>query len=141
MWMDSKGMAPQFMREYDWEKFDFQVLTQDEINHFYQPVAEFFEQHTKDELIEGGRKRDVYIFPVFTIKETFEFPQLEAREFWQSIEHPELGVVIPHPGAFVKFSETPLRTLHRSSPGIGEHNIDNCTFTFQAQVYRGSRGL
>ena len=50
-----------------------------------------------------------------------ESTQLAAREFWQKVEHPELGTTLTYPGAFANASEAPPR-ISRRAPRIGEHN-------------------
>ena len=57
------------------------------------------------------------------MKDVFASPQLEARQFWIEMEHPELGETITYPGAFLQLSECPLQ-ISRRAPLIGEHNDD-----------------
>ena len=47
-------------------------------------------------------------------------PQLEAREDYQEIEHPELGEALRYPGPPYRLSETPWR-IERRAPRLGEH--------------------
>jgi benzylsuccinate CoA-transferase BbsE subunit len=61
------------------------------------------------------------IAPITTMSEVLESPQLQARQYWQSLEHPELGRSFPYPGPFARFSESPL-TYRRRPPLVGEHN-------------------
>ena len=49
--------------------------------------------------------------------------QLEAREYWTSIEHPDIGQEVVYPGPFAKLSETPLR-YRRRPPLLGEHTSE-----------------
>lgn len=86
-----------------------------------EPIARFFQQVTKKEFFEEVIKREMLGYPVATVEEIFQDPQLEAREFWQKIEHPELGTPILYPGGFAKFSEAPCK-IWRRAPLIGEHN-------------------
>ena len=48
-------------------------------------------------------------------------PQLEARGFWQEIEHPELGASLKFPGGAVKTTQGYVGPKRRA-PRIGEHN-------------------
>ncbi len=59
--------------------------------------------------------------PLSTAADLWENIQLRARDFWVSLEHPELDATLPYCGPFVKLSETPL-TITRRAPLIGEHN-------------------
>ncbi len=119
-WMESEGMADDFLREFDWSKFGIDT-TQEEVNRIEGPTARFFMAHTKAELFEGALKHGVQVYPVSTPVDMLESPQLAARNFWQEVEHPELGATITYIGAFANASEAPPR-ISRRAPLIGEHN-------------------
>ena len=78
---------------------------------------------TKAELLDGALKHGVQLYPVSTPSDILENPQLKAREFWEEVEHPELGDRIIYPGAFMKASVTPVK-ISRRAPLIGEHNTE-----------------
>ncbi len=78
-------------------------------------------KHTMAELFQDAIEKRIMIYPVYSAKEIAEDPQLKDREFWEKLEHPELGDTVTYPGAFVKFSETESG-LSRRAPLIGEHN-------------------
>ena len=61
------------------------------------------------------------LYPVTSPRDLAENSQLAAREFWQEVEHPELGDTITYPGAFLEATETPCGIRQRA-PLIGEHN-------------------
>ena len=63
----------------------------------------------------------MFFYPIFNTADVLKSSQLAAREFWEEVEHPELGTTITYPGAFAKISETPIR-ISRCAPRIGEHN-------------------
>jgi benzylsuccinate CoA-transferase BbsE subunit len=119
-WMESEGMADDFLKNYDWSKFGMD-MTQEEIDRIEKPTAKFFLAHTKAELFEGALKHRVQLYPVSTPADMLESPQLAARKFWVEVEHPELGTTITYPGAFANASEAPPR-ISRRAPLIGEHN-------------------
>lgn len=119
-WMESEGMADDFLNEFDWSKFGFNT-TREEIERIEAPTARFFLAHTKAELFEGALKHGVQLYPVSTPADMLESPQLAARDFWQEVEHPELGTSITYPGSFVYTPEAPSR-ISRRAPLIGEHN-------------------
>ncbi|MFC1954069.1 CaiB/BaiF CoA transferase family protein [Chloroflexota bacterium] len=120
-WMDTEGMADDYLRSIDWEKEDADRQTQETIDQISERIARFFMTHTTAELYEGAKKWRVMLYPVSTIKDIAENPQLAAREFWEQARHPELKTSIVYPGAFIKSSETSLRIRQRP-PLIGEHN-------------------
>jgi crotonobetainyl-CoA:carnitine CoA-transferase CaiB-like acyl-CoA transferase len=120
-WMDSQGMAPEFLKQKDWEAFDIARVTQEEIDRMEEPIGEFFKGVTKAEFFKEVVKRQMLGYPVASVKEIFEDPQHEARRFWQRIEHPELKASMDYPGGFAKFSEGACQ-IWRRAPLIGEHN-------------------
>jgi len=123
-WMESEGMADDFLKEFDWEAWDLLTASQEVMDRITGPAGKFFMAHTTAELVEGALKRKVMIYPVSTSEDILEgghSVQLAARGYWAKVEHPELGAVITYPGAFVKASETLVRVWRRA-PLIGEHN-------------------
>jgi len=120
-WMDSEGMANDFLKEFDWDSLDYATVSQETIDHLEEPTGRFFMTHTKVELLEGAVKHRILFYPQFNTPDLLESVQLAARDYWVELEHPELGTAIPYPGAFAKASETPPRILRRA-PLIGEHN-------------------
>ncbi len=123
-WMDSEGMADDFLKTFDWDKFnvaDLAATTQEIVDRMEGPTRRFFMAHTRAELLEGALKRHLMLFPVCTVADLLAGVQLAAREFWVEVEHPELGRTITYPGGFARISEAPLRILRRA-PLIGEHN-------------------
>ena len=50
-------------------------------------------------------------------------PHLEDREFFVSVEHPELDQEFTYPGAAAIYNGSPWR-ISRRAPLIGEHNSE-----------------
>ena len=130
-WMDSKGMAPDFLRQKDWKSFNISQVTQEEIDRMEEPIGNFFKGVTKAEFFKEVVKRQMLGYPVASVKEIFADPQHQARNFWQKIEHPELHAAIDYPGGFAKFSEGACQ-IWRRAPLIGEHN---------QEIYGGELGM
>jgi crotonobetainyl-CoA:carnitine CoA-transferase CaiB-like acyl-CoA transferase len=120
-WMDSLGYADDYIKNFDWSKYDMATMTQEVIDRLAEPTAKFFAAQTKVELLQGAVKHRIFFYPQFTTKDILESEQLAAREFWVDLEHPELGTAIRYPGPFAKISETPIK-MRRRAPLIGEHN-------------------
>jgi crotonobetainyl-CoA:carnitine CoA-transferase CaiB-like acyl-CoA transferase len=120
-WMDSEGMAPDQLKELNWDSMDYGSFTQEFRDRLEEPVANFFKQKTKAELFQESIKRGIVLFPANTAKELLEDPQLASRGYWIDVEHSELGASITYPGAFFQSSETSWR-MNRRAPLIGEHN-------------------
>ena len=120
-WMEAKGSAPESLNQKDWKSFNIAQVTQDEIDQMEQPIADFFQGVTKEEFLEQVIARGMLGYPVSTPREILQDPQLEARGFWQTVDHPELGASLVYPGGFSKFSSAEC-SLRRRAPLIGEHN-------------------
>ena len=142
-YMDSDGACPQYMKEIDWREFDMSTASQEIIDSFIKPIESFFKTHTKEELYQEAIRRRMTIYPVATVKDISEDPQLEARQFWEEVNEPELGN-IKLPGAPAKLSETPC-VKRRRAPHIGEHNreiyIDELGYTNQDLVILKQGGV
>jgi len=130
-WIDEEGMADDFFRGIDWPNFEWEGKTLEEAERIHDYIGRFFQSKTKAELSEGAFHRDVKVEPVALPNDILGHPQLEARGYWQELEHPELGADISYPGRFCLLSETPGR-IRRRAPLIGEHN---------QEVYRGELGF
>ena len=130
-WMEEEGMTNEFLQKMDWDAFDMAKQTQEQQDKVEEPIARFFLKHTKAELYEGAFKRGIMLAPVSSPKDIIKNAQLKARDFWVNVEHPELGITVSYPGAFIKASETPC-VIKRRAPLIGEHNLE---------VYEGELGL
>jgi crotonobetainyl-CoA:carnitine CoA-transferase CaiB-like acyl-CoA transferase len=120
-WMESEGIAPDYLKNKDWENWDWNTLTQEGLDSVVEPITRLFKARTKAEIQAEAVKRVIQLYPVFDAEGTTVNPQLLDRGFWVDIEHEELGDKITYPGAFAKFSETPLKKWCRA-PLIGEHN-------------------
>jgi benzylsuccinate CoA-transferase BbsE subunit len=120
-WMDEKGMATEWLKKQEWEKFDPAHVTQKEFDEIMGPVSKFLSTLTKAEFQRESVKRRIMGYPVSTAKDIVENPQLRAREIWQVLEHPELNDSITYPGRWVAMSESAC-DARRRAPLIGEHN-------------------
>lgn len=120
-WMDTEGMASDYLKSFDWDNLDMETASPKLRREMDESVLRFFMAHTKKELNEHALAMGIMLSPVCTMEDIAVNPQLKARDFWEEVEHPELGATITYPGAFTKASETPcLKTVR--APHIGEHN-------------------
>jgi benzylsuccinate CoA-transferase BbsE subunit len=120
-WMDSEGMADEYLKSLDWENLDMGSVTQEVVDRISRPIEAFFLSHTKGEISQGSVDRRISICPLSSIGDLLNDAQLRARNFWVEIEHPELNTKITYPREFVKSSEKVCDTRLRA-PLIGEHN-------------------
>lgn len=122
-WSDSMGLANEFMKQADWEKFHPSYATQEEFDQIIDPVSKVAEQVTKQDFYKKALETRLMCSPVFDASDVAQDPQLHARGFWEEVSHPELETRITYPGFFTKMSESPLR-VRRRAPLIGEHNVE-----------------
>lgn len=120
-WMDSKGMAPEYLKNKDWNKFDIATVTQEEIDQIEDANMRFFKTITKEEFFKNVLEKDMLGYPVATAKEILVDEQLKSRGMWQEVEHEELRVKITYPSFFTIFSSIAC-DFWRRAPLVGEHN-------------------
>jgi len=143
-WLDDEGMADDFLRDIDWATLDWIHMSREEGDRIQDYFARFFQTRTKAELLEEALKRRLMIQPVNTPKDILEHPQLEARDYWQELNHPDLGVTLRYPSRFCLVSEVPSRLRYRA-PLIGEHNLEiyqkDLGFSSQEMVVLKQEGI
>ena len=121
-WIDEEVVAPEWLKSFDWvHDYQTQNLTQEKINEVEGAITDFLMTKTKKELYDEALKRRLVLAPVCSPEDIVESEQLQARDFWQSVEHPELGESLTYCGPWAILSETPLK-IRRRAPLIGEHN-------------------
>ena len=84
-------------------------------------IERFFLIHTKEEIAREANIRHMSICPLSNMRDLLSDKQLEARNFWTQINHPELNTHLAYPREFVKSSLISYATRNRA-PLIGEHN-------------------
>ena len=118
-WMDEEGMAGN-LQSVNWT-MDMNDVTQEQVHEWEKGFGDFFLSHTKAELLEGAVKREIMLTPASTFEDLLKNRQLEARDFWVDVEHPELGTSLKYPGTPFKSTQNFSDEKHRA-PLIGEHN-------------------
>ncbi len=136
-WMEEDRVKPDFMNSVDYNTYGaidlalsgeegakLQQATQ-------QAFSDFLSTKTKGEIYERALTHRLFMSPCNTVKDIRESPQLEARDFWLELYHPEVDAMVTYLGPYIKMGESPIR-LRRPAPRIGQHNED---------VYMGVLGL
>jgi crotonobetainyl-CoA:carnitine CoA-transferase CaiB-like acyl-CoA transferase len=95
-------------------------VPEEKFYHWQELFGKFFKAHTKAELCGEALARGIVLIPASTPKDLLADPQLEARDYWEEVDYPELGTTITYPGALYKSSE--IEWEFRRAPLIGEHN-------------------
>src|SRR5215216_17074 len=137
-WMDEEGMAGDLLED-EWQTLLNQtdmrnltaLMTQPEelqklmvrYAHVNEVLSAFLATKRKQELYEEGQRRRLLIGPVNSPKDLLENAQLNARSWYQSVEHPELGESVTYPGPPFRHTETEW-AIRRRPPLLGEHTVE-----------------
>lgn len=128
-WMAAKGFAAEWMVNKDWASWVPGILMKaterdnEEIADLENRVQDFFETMTKREIYTEAIRRRILLAPVATSADIAEDDQLKARNYFVRIDHDTVGRTLTLPGAFAKFSVTPVGPARRA-PRLGEHNAE-----------------
>lgn len=92
-------------------------------DEFDAAVAEWARTRTAVEAVDSLRARQIPAEQVLTAERMYDLPQLDARNFYQEVEHPVTG---PHRYPGWPFTVTPgPRRHHRlPPPTLGQHNAE-----------------
>ncbi|MFQ5416239.1 MAG: CaiB/BaiF CoA transferase family protein [Myxococcota bacterium] len=122
-YMAEEGMAPDWLRRYDWKSYNHNTLADDEIERLETAFAAFFATRSRRELYEQALERRIMMAPCNDAREILDQPQLRSRHLFTTIEYPEFGASVEHPDFFAK-SDTHRIGIRRRAPRIGEHNAE-----------------
>ena len=126
-WIAGEGMAEDLMDE-KWKDEEYRLRN---INHVIDILRRWTRTHSAQELFELGQQMRFPWAQVYSPKEVLNSPQLEAREFFIDVNHPELGMALGYPG--LPFRQNPsLPKRWKRAPLIGEDNV---------QIYEKELGL
>jgi benzylsuccinate CoA-transferase BbsE subunit len=126
-WMAGNGFAADWMIKKDWASWVPGIMMKatdkdrEEIADLEERVQQFFSTMTKREIYTEALKGRILLAPVATAADIADDEQLKARDYFVRVEHDTLGRTLTLPGAFAKFSSTPVGPARRA-PRLGEHN-------------------
>jgi crotonobetainyl-CoA:carnitine CoA-transferase CaiB-like acyl-CoA transferase len=98
-WMRESGAPLGALAQIDLAKWDPTLATQSEVDAMEAPIAAFFSTVTKRQFLEEGHRREMLGYPVSTVADIAEDPQLAARDFWRDLAAPG-GRTERHCGCF-----------------------------------------
>ena len=133
-WVHEEGFCDEATRDKDWAEYAMMLLDGREPVSEYERIkgilTDFFATKTKADLLDAAMNRRVLITPVWSTGEVCDSEQLAFRQYWEDVDHSDVvsdagagsfdPAAVRYPGAFAKFSETPLASLGRP-PRLGEH--------------------
>jgi len=118
---DWRGLC-EAMGNPDWardEKFSDAYLRWQNQEELDQRIAEWTKNYNHYEVMDVLQSKGVAATPSLSNEEVVKDPQLNARDFFVQVDHPETGSFL-HPGLPFKLGAT-LGEVRRA-PLIGEHN-------------------
>jgi len=122
-WIHEDGMVDDETRSKNWVDYTMMLMDGREPVSEYERckrlIADWAVTKTKDELFAAALDRKLLIIPIMEIGDVVESPHFSARDFWDEVDHGELGS-ITYPGVPARLGRTPLETLGRA-PHLGEH--------------------
>ncbi|MEW6033950.1 MAG: CoA transferase [Chloroflexota bacterium] len=116
-WLDAEGMAAD-LKEARW--LDSEERRRG-LDHIVEVLERWTRGHNAADLAERGQLMGFPWAKVASMAEVADSTQLEARGFFITVEHPELGARFKYPGPAARLSRSPWR-LRRRAPMLGEHN-------------------
>ena len=120
-YIEHDGIPTGTFKDWDWSTKSWEDMTREQADEMMVILGKFFMNHTKQELLDMAVENRFQLGPCNNAGDILKHPQLEARGFWQEIEHPELGASLKFPGGAVKTTQGYVGPKRRA-PRIGEHN-------------------
>jgi len=120
-WLEEAGVAGELAGR-QWSAPEISQLPPEERRDMEAAITRLLLVHDKTELYDQAIRRRIAWHMVSTPKDLVDNPQLQARGYYVSVEHPELGESIRYPGAPILYSDGAACSLRRRPPLIGEHN-------------------
>lgn len=120
-YMDECGMAPDWLRAFDWSSYSPISASDDELAGIEDAFAAFFASKSMSELYDEALRRRILLAPCNDAREILEQAQLRSRDLFRKLDYPELGASIEHPDFFAKSSRCEIGIRSRA-PRLGEHD-------------------
>jgi crotonobetainyl-CoA:carnitine CoA-transferase CaiB-like acyl-CoA transferase len=105
-WIDEEGLATPTLTGRDWDSYNHNLLTQDEVAAISEPIAAFFMTKTMTELYDAALARGLMLAPANTAREILASRQYASRALFTEVEDPTLGR-IPIVRSFVASDAVP----------------------------------
>ncbi|MFC1885682.1 CaiB/BaiF CoA transferase family protein [Thermodesulfobacteriota bacterium] len=119
-WIDSEGMADDYLRNFDWLAFSPENRDEKTAKQLEIRLAPFYKTKTKNELFERAIRDQFLLGPVYTTKDITQSELFKQSGFWANVENPELGRTVPHPGPPYR-SSLPNYAIRGPAPRLGRH--------------------
>ncbi|MDB5479833.1 MAG: hypothetical protein JWO83_886 [Caulobacteraceae bacterium] len=122
-----EGFCDAATRDKDWIGYGIMlaegVEPLEEFERVKRCLEAFTRSKTKAELLQIALERRLLIAPIATIADNVDGPQAAARAFFVTPTGTGRLADVRYPGAFAKFSASPIRPTRRP-PHVGEHTAE-----------------
>ena len=122
-WMADEGSPDEYLLSLDFRAMGYGMITSETMDRIVPPVSRFLLERTKQQLFDGAIERRILLFPVATLGDILENPQLEARGFFETVESREFDARLTLLGPFARASAAPLKPGGKA-PKRGQHNAE-----------------
>jgi crotonobetainyl-CoA:carnitine CoA-transferase CaiB-like acyl-CoA transferase len=122
-YMEECGMAPQWLRDYDWDSYNYAKVSDAELARLEGAFGAFFASRGMRELYAQALERRILLAPCNDAREIVEHVQLRDRQLFVRLDYPHLGASIEHPDFFAKVRNGRI-AVRRRAPRIGEHDAE-----------------
>ena len=122
-WMAECGEAPEWMREYDWDAYNHNTLTDAEIERLEAAFGAFFARRSRAELYAGALERRILLAPCNDAAAILNHEQLRSRQLFTLVEQAESSASFELPDFFARTHDRAIR-IRRRAPRLGEHQAE-----------------
>ena len=92
-WMDEDGLATHALLERDWDSYNHNLLSQEEVAEISEPIAAFFMTKTMTELYDAALTRGLMLAPANTAREILASRQYATRDLFVQRDDATLGSI------------------------------------------------
>ena len=118
-WMEEKGVEGELRDEkYNDEAFRAAEYRQGSV--IRDAVGRLIAASNGEECFHRAQSYGISWGLVHAAEENYDIPHYQQREYWRSIEHPEIGRAIPYPRGPIASDELEIEPRGRA-PHLGEH--------------------
>ena len=126
-WLREEKLCDERFATEDWGSFGLRALMGQVAPDHYAPVdaglERLFASRTNAEVLREAVARKLLVAPALSLAQIDALDHFATRGFWRELAHPELGRSVRYPGAFARFSASPL-AAGRRPPRLGEHSAE-----------------
>ena len=90
-WMDEGAMASTALKQRDWDSYNHNLLSQQEVDEISEPIAAFFMTKTMTELYDAALKRGLMLAPANTAREILASRQYASRRLFTEVDDAAVG--------------------------------------------------